>query len=44
VARFFHMRIGFAAVVPMVGRDTYVGGKGMGREGRFPDTQKSRNP
>ena len=28
VARFFHMRLDFAAVVPMLGRDTYVGGKG----------------
>jgi len=27
VARIFHMRIDFASVVPMVGRDTYVGGK-----------------
>jgi len=29
VARLFHMRIDFATVVPMVGRDTYVGGKGV---------------
>jgi len=29
VARIFHMRIDFASVVPMVGRDTYVGGKGV---------------
>ena len=29
VARIFHMRIDFASVVPMVGRDTYVGGKGI---------------
>ncbi len=29
VARIFHMRIDFASVVPMVGRDTYVGGKGL---------------
>jgi len=28
VARLFHMRLDFAAVVPMLGRDTYVGGKG----------------
>ncbi len=26
--RLFHMRIDFAHVVPMVGRDTYVGGRG----------------
>jgi len=29
VARIFHMRIDFAKVVPMVGRDTYLGGKGI---------------
>jgi hypothetical protein len=29
VARIFHMRIDFASVVPMVGRDTYLGGKGI---------------
>ena len=29
VARIFHMRIDFASVVPMVGRDTYIGGKGL---------------
>ena len=29
VARVFHMRIDFASVVPMVGRDTYLGGKGI---------------
>jgi len=29
VARVFHMRIDFAGVVPMVGRDTYLGGKGI---------------
>jgi len=29
VARIFHMRIDFAGVVPMVGRDTYLRGKGM---------------
>ena len=29
VARIFHMRIDFASVVPMVGQDTYVGGKGV---------------
>ena len=29
VARFFHMRIDFAAVVPMVGRDIYLRGKGI---------------
>jgi hypothetical protein len=29
VARFFHMRVGFAKELPMVGRDTYVGGKGV---------------
>lgn len=29
VARIFHMRIDFAGVVPMVGRDTYVHGKGI---------------
>jgi hypothetical protein len=29
VARFFHMRIDFAGVVPMVGRDIYLRGKGM---------------
>jgi hypothetical protein len=29
VARLFHMRIDFASVVPMVGRDTYLGGKGI---------------
>ena len=29
VARIFHMRVDFASVVPMVGRDTYVGGKGV---------------
>jgi hypothetical protein len=28
VARIFHMRIDFAGVVPMVGRDVYVHGKG----------------
>jgi len=27
-ARFFHMRIDFAGVVPMVGRDVYLRGKG----------------
>jgi hypothetical protein len=29
VARIFHMRIDFAGVVPMVGRDTYLRGKGI---------------
>ena len=29
VARIFHMRIDFAKVVPMVGRDTYLLGKGV---------------
>jgi hypothetical protein len=29
VARIFHMRIDFAGVVPMVGRDTYLRGKGV---------------
>jgi hypothetical protein len=29
VARIFHMRIDFARVLPMVGRDTYLGGKGI---------------
>ena len=29
VARIFHMRIDFAGLVPMVGRDTYVGGRGI---------------
>ena len=29
VARVFHMRIDFASVVPMVGRDTYLHGKGI---------------
>jgi hypothetical protein len=29
VARVFHMRIGFAKELPMVGRDTYLGGKGI---------------
>jgi hypothetical protein len=29
VARIFHMRIDFAGVVPMVGRDTYMRGKGI---------------
>ena len=29
VARIFQMRIDFASVVPMVGRDTYIGGKGV---------------
>jgi hypothetical protein len=29
VARIFHMRIDFASVVPMVGRDSYFGGKGI---------------
>ena len=29
VARIFHMRVDFASVVPMVGRDSYVGGKGI---------------
>jgi len=29
VARIFHLRIDFARVVPMVGRHTYVGGKGI---------------
>jgi len=29
VARVFQMRIDFASVVPMVGRDTYIGGKGV---------------
>lgn len=29
VARIFLMRIDFAGLVPMVGRDTYVGGKGV---------------
>jgi hypothetical protein len=29
VSRIFHMRIDFAGVVPMVGRDTYVGGRGI---------------
>jgi len=29
VARIFHMRIDFASVVPMVGRDTYLGGRGI---------------
>jgi hypothetical protein len=29
VARIFHMRLDFARVVPMVGRDTYLGGKGI---------------
>jgi hypothetical protein len=29
VARIFHMRIDFASVVPMVGRDTYIGGRGI---------------
>jgi hypothetical protein len=29
VARIFHMRIDFASVGPMVGRDSYVGGKGI---------------
>ena len=29
VARIFHMRIDFAGVVPMVGRDTYLQGKGL---------------
>jgi hypothetical protein len=28
VARIFHMRIDFAGMVPMVGRDTYLSGKG----------------
>jgi hypothetical protein len=29
VARIFHMRLDFAGFVPMIGRDTYVGGKGI---------------
>ena len=29
VARFFQMRLDFAGVVPLLGRDTYVGGKGI---------------
>ena len=29
VARIFHMRLDFARVLPMVGRDTYLGGKGI---------------
>jgi hypothetical protein len=29
VSHFFHMRIDFAGVVPMVGRDTYLRGKGI---------------
>jgi len=29
VARIFHMRIDFAGLVPMVGRDTYLRGKGI---------------
>jgi hypothetical protein len=29
VARFFHMRIDFAGVVPMVGRDIYLRGEGV---------------
>lgn len=29
VARLFHMRLDVKGVVPMVGRDTYVGGKGI---------------
>jgi len=29
VARIFHMRIDFAGVVPMVGSDVYLGGKGV---------------
>jgi hypothetical protein len=29
VARIFHMRLGFATALPMVGRDTYLGGKGV---------------
>jgi hypothetical protein len=29
VARIFHMRVDFASVAPMVGRDSYVGGKGI---------------
>lgn len=29
VARIFHMRIDFAGVVPMVGRDIYLRGKGI---------------
>ncbi len=29
VARFFHMRLDFARVVPMVGRDVYQGGHGL---------------
>jgi hypothetical protein len=29
VARIFHMRIDFAGLVPMVGRDTYLRGKGV---------------
>jgi hypothetical protein len=29
VSRFFHMRIDFAGVVPMVGRDIYLRGKGV---------------
>jgi hypothetical protein len=29
VARFLHMRIGFTKELPMMGRDTYLGGKGL---------------
>lgn len=29
VARVFHMRLDFAGVLPMVGRDTYLGGRGV---------------
>jgi hypothetical protein len=29
VARLFHMRLDFKGAVPMVGRDTYLGGKGI---------------
>jgi len=31
VARFFHMRIDFAGVIPMVGRDIYLRGQGVMR-------------
>jgi hypothetical protein len=31
VAQIFHMRIDFAGLVPILGRDTYVGGRGIMR-------------
>ena len=36
VARIFHMRIDFAGVVPMVGRDTYLRGRPESDCARLP--------